>query len=195
MAYVGQVSGRHYNSYEEMVAGERIAAARRDASIIAEDDAAIAAVPLETLRKIAERAAIADDTALGGSRSRADVATWLALRPEYKDGSETNTRLMNHELARQGVRINPTVAELETAYNSLTASNLLDLNQKVLREQETQRTKERASGIKTAGGPLAPKHSEQELYDMPLEDLRRLSNRMVNEDQPWQTEKQNQNGR
>lgn len=176
MAFIGQISGRHYNGYEEMVAGERLAAARQNASIIDEADKAINAVPIETLRIIAERAAIADDHAAGGNRSRKDVATWGALHPEWKD-TPRNVKLMNHELERQGVLINPTVAELETAYNSLTKNELLDLNEKKLREREQKATQQRANQIQEDGGPLAPIYSEQELNEMPLEELRRLSNR------------------
>ena len=175
MAFIGQISGRHYNGYEEMVAGEKIAAAHRDASIIAEQDEVINSIPLDTLRTIADRAAIAADSANNGNRSRADVAAWGALHPEWKD-TPSNIRLMDHELKRQGVLINPTVAELEKAYNSLTESGLLDLNEKKLREREQRLAQQRANNIQENGGPL-PAFNEAEAYSMNMDQLRVQANK------------------
>lgn len=174
MAFIGQISGRHYNSYEEMVVGEKIAVAHRDASIIADQDEVINSIPLDTLRTIADRAAIAADAAQSGKRSRADVAAWGALHPEWKD-TPSNIRLMDHELKRQGVLINPTVGELERAYNSLTESGLLDLNEKKLREREQKLAQQRANTIQESGGPL-PAFNEDEAYSIDMDQLRVRAN-------------------
>jgi hypothetical protein len=124
----------------------------------------------EKVRKFEEQRLKEIATRNDGFRSRQDVAAFHVLHPEYRDDVEANTVLMNHELKRMGVPINPTIEQLETAYYSLRASGVLTLNQAVVAKQEKEAAKERAAAHRNSEPTL------EELYSMPMEDLRRLGN-------------------
>lgn len=129
-------------------------------------------VPTEKLKAILIAAQMETDKRLDAERSKVDVTVWLNLHPEYIN-SDRNRALMRHEL---GGAINPTVAELEEAYQALRGSNVLELNKAELAKQEKQATKDRSTQIKEDGGPLASPYSEDDLYSMPMETLPVLGN-------------------
>lgn len=72
----------------------------------------------------------------------------------------------------------PTLYELEDAFKTLKAAGVLKLNQAELNRQAKEQAQERARQIQARGGGAAvaantPLESEEELYEMPLEEIRR----------------------
>lgn len=94
---------------------------------------------------------------------------FVAGHPEYKD-TNANAALMTHELNRMfGPGLHP-LEHYEKAYESLRSSNFLALDQAELKKQQKAAAKQRFEQERSRS--VTP--SEQELYDMPLDDLRRL---------------------
>jgi hypothetical protein len=170
MAFIGQLTGKKYESLEAMLYEERREAMRRAKPDEAEK--AFADVPTEKLKAILTAAQMGmDDTRIANERSKVDVTVWLNLHPEYVN-SDRNSNLMRHEL---GGSINPTVAELEEAFQSLLPTGLLELNQAVLAKQEKAAMQDRANKIAENGGPLG-RHTEEEMEKMSLHELRLRAN-------------------
>ncbi len=168
MAFIGQLTGKQYESFEAMVYEERREAMRRSNN--SEVGKEYANITLDQLKAICIDAQIIQEGRSGPEAERAkhDATVWLSLHPEYIN-NDYNKKLMEHEM---GV-INPTIQDLENAYQALRASDLLQLDQAEIVKQEQQAANQRAKGIKKAGGPLAPMHTEDEMYSMSLEDLRK----------------------
>lgn len=101
------------------------------------------------------------------NREMADV--FIAEHPEYID-SGVNGRLMTHELRRTFGEGAYTLAQYEQAYESLCNSNFLNLDEKIVREQQKEAARARAQAERARS--VTP--AEQDLYEIPLEDLRRL---------------------
>jgi ribosomal protein L14E/L6E/L27E len=99
-----------------------------------------------------------------GQRGKQDVGTFLAAHPEYKD-CPTNSKLMNAALNLMGVSFNPTVDQLETAYDSFRSNGLLVLDKAEVARQTAEAAKQRADAHKKS------KHTEEEMYAMDLDTL------------------------
>jgi hypothetical protein len=170
MAFIGQISGRHYNSYEEMVANEKIAAAHRDREMIQQQDDILKTIPLETLRVVADRAAYEDKTQQDRLATKKNADAFIAVHPELIDNKSNAFILLNQARTMFGDG-ELTVNNLEDAYQYLRdRTDFLKLDAKELAKQQKAQAKahyetERARSVRP---------TEQELYDMPLEDLRRL---------------------
>ena len=127
----------------------------------------------ETIKKYAEHFLAEEATRVDGFRAREDVNAFLALHPEYKD-TPANAALMNHELKRMGVTINPTLEQNDAAYRSLRESNFLDLDKKVLAKQEAEAAKQRAEDFKNRHV-----HTEDEMNAMSMDELRMRGNGVI----------------
>jgi hypothetical protein len=91
---------------------------------------------------------------------------WTKLHPEYVD-SDANAYLMRHQLRSNGIT-HARFEDFDLAYQQLRESNLLKLDQTVVNAQEIQAAK--VARKKAQKATL----SEEDLYNMPMEDLRRL---------------------
>jgi hypothetical protein len=94
---------------------------------------------------------------------------FIAVHPEYVD-SKANSELMRHQLKTQFGECLYTLEHYESAYEALRASNFLALDQKEVAKQNRAEAKARAEAERARSVPP----TEQQLYEMPLEDLRRL---------------------
>jgi hypothetical protein len=106
----------------------------------------------------------------------------LELHPEFADCDANSEELKRCLYARgqwnpEGTRF-PTLNELEDAFKTLKAAGVLKLNQAELNRQAKEQAQERARKIQARGGVTAaaantPTESEEELYELPLEEIRR----------------------
>jgi hypothetical protein len=101
------------------------------------------------------------------TKDNADV--FLAAHPEFLD-TTANGQLMNHELKRMFGDCLHTFDQYEAAYESLRASNFLALNKAEVEKQRKAAAKARVEVERARS--VEP--SLDELWAMPLEDLRRL---------------------
>lgn len=93
---------------------------------------------------------------------------FVVLHPEFIDAGaigEANGRLMRHELEVKGRWPNPSLADMEEAYVSLSEAGLLRLDQKKINAQRAQELDKRAAEIK------AGQFDEEAAYSMSMEEL------------------------
>jgi hypothetical protein len=164
MPFIGQLTGKQYDTFEHMLYEERKEAMRRAKPDEIERE--FADVPPEKLKAICTAAQMETEGRFEDrARSNADVTIWLNQHPEYVN-NDFNKKLMEHQM---GVK-NPNFQELEVAYQQLRGSNLLQLDQAELVKQEAKSGKERAKQIR-----MTP-YTEEELEAMPLDQLRSVCN-------------------
>jgi hypothetical protein len=94
---------------------------------------------------------------------------FIALHPEFLD-TESNGQAMNRTLQVLYGDTTFTPEHFEQAYAVLRANGMLDVDQAVIVQQEQAAADERAK----AARERSVGHSMEELYEMDLEDLRRL---------------------
>jgi hypothetical protein len=94
---------------------------------------------------------------------------FIAGHGEYID-SVPNAQLMRHQLVTMFGDRQHSLGEFEQAYAALRESNFLALNKTEVARQQKEAAKQRYESERAKS--VEP--SEQQLYDMPLEDLRRL---------------------
>jgi len=103
--------------------------------------------------------------------SAENAAVWLSGHPEFEK-TAANISLMNHELqSRFGLR-EYSIEDYEIAYESLCASNFLQLNKTVLAAQKHQTDKQRyeAAKARTAAIAFDPNKNYDELS---LDEIRK----------------------
>jgi hypothetical protein len=118
------------------------------------------------------------------SASSVDTATFLELHPEFVDCDANSEELKRCLYARgqwnpDGTKF-PTLYQIEDAFKTLKAAGVLKLNQAELQRQAKGEAQERARQIRARGGVAAvaanmPTESEEELYELPMPELRRRS--------------------
>src|SRR5690349_13091201 len=98
MPFIGQLTGKQYETFELMLHEERKEAMRR--ATRSEREREFADVPLEKLRAICIAAQIEQE---GGTEDRAraaaDATIWLNNHPEYIN-NDFNKKLMLHQIGR-----------------------------------------------------------------------------------------------
>ncbi len=144
---------------------DRVMAFRNDDSSALSAEEQLTAEQIKT----AERLAQANDQVTQNKIARGQNAdAFLAAHPEVLD-TAANTKLIVHELARMfGTDALYTIENYEAATDSLRRSGLLKINEAEAAKQKKEADKQRAAAATKAEPTL------EELYNMPMEDLRRL---------------------
>jgi hypothetical protein len=124
--------------------------------------------PADKIRAAAEMFQREDTVRHNQQQSGINADAFLTMHPEIYD-TQRNAELFKHELHRMFGESLLTVNEYEAAYESLRASNLLSLNKTEVEKQRKAADKARYAAQKAQ--TVTP--SEQDLYDMPLDELRR----------------------
>jgi len=164
MAFIGQLTGKQYETFEHMLYEERKEAMRRAKPDEIERE--FADVPLEKLKAICNAAQMeTEGRTEDRARSNADVTIWLNQHPEYIN-NDHNKKLMLHEIGRA----NPTFQEMEFGYQQLREADLLQLDRAEVVKQEAKNSKERAKQTRTTP------YTEAELEAMSLDQLRSVCN-------------------
>jgi len=127
----------------------------------------------EQIKVLFNKAARSEQQKAADVESRQNSDTWCQLHSEYVD-NPANAALMNHQLRTMGIE-NPTVQDLELAYEQLKFSGFLKLNQAELARQQKAAAQDRANGIREQGG-VFPQFNESEAEGLDLEEVRRLAN-------------------
>jgi hypothetical protein len=173
-SYRGIFSNRTFNSVDELIMAERQAAIQQ-VTPSTDEEIAFNNLPLEevqaTLKQLEKEERL--KALVPKTQHNADV--WVTAHPEYRDGSTRNARLMAKQLALNGVvETEATFDDYEKAFNQLSKSGLLNVDQKVVTRQQNEALKKEADALRNAVTP-----SEQELYEMPMEHLRMLADGVI----------------
>jgi hypothetical protein len=162
--YHGKVTGVEYPTLEMMLQAERLEIMRRSRPDGKRDLDSLS--PAE-VRDYLEQEAMTNQEREARANSQACADGFSQLHPEYID-NDKNAETMKHACALLGI-VNPNLNQIEEVYQRCRVQGLLYLNQKVLNEQFTQSTRTYAEDLKAA----STMPSEEELYSMPLEEIRR----------------------
>lgn len=168
MAFIGQLTGKVYDSKEAMLHYERLEARRRAPRNPA--DELLDKLTPEQIRELDTRARLSDEQKTLQQQMGVDLQVFLDEHPEYLDCPE-NSGAMKFYLEGRGVNTQSgTVSyyEIEQAYRDLRAGGFLTLKQDVVRQQEAQRVRERGAAIKAQSTPF----NEDAAYEMSLDELR-----------------------
>ena len=111
----------------------------------------------------------ADQARQDAAAERQTGDTFIAGHPEYVD-NEANAKLMQHELFNRFGAGRHSLEQFEQAYEALRASNFLALNKVEVAKQQKAAAKQRYEAERARSGTP----SEDELYSMDMDSLRRL---------------------
>jgi hypothetical protein len=140
------------------------------------EDATFDELPADKIKELFAKAAQSDQQKADAAMSRGEMDVWIKTHPEYRDHAANAKQLLN-QVRTMFSTVTPSLQQAEAAYDALRDTDLLDINQAELARQKDRSDAQRAKEIQDAGGVYVHGHpSEQEMYEMPLEDLRRLGN-------------------
>jgi hypothetical protein len=175
----GPLTGKYYDSVEARNHYELREAQHRGAD---PTDMLLEGLTTDQIRALDQRARLSEQQKLDHATSGVDTATFLELHPEYVDCDHNSEEMKRCLYARghwnpEGTKW-PTLPQWENALESLKAVGVLKLNQAELQRQAKGEAQERARRIQARGGVAAvvantPTESEEELYSLPLEEIRR----------------------
>jgi hypothetical protein len=139
-------------------------------------DATFEDLPAEKIRELFEKSAQSERDKELAAASQHMMDVWTKLHPEYRDHQPNAIQLLNQTEAMFGTR-KPNLEQAEAAYELLLQNGLLDIDQAELNRQKSKRDAAKAQEIEDAGGVYVYGHpSEAELYEMPMDELRRRGN-------------------
>jgi len=124
--------------------------------------------PKEKVKAAAEMFQRNDQAHINAAEMQKTGTAWTKLNPQYID-NDANAQLMRHQLRSNGVA-KATLADFDLAYEQLKESGFLKLDKAELAKQE----KDAAKALAEAERAHSVEPSIDDLYSMPLEDLRRL---------------------
>jgi hypothetical protein len=174
--FIGSLTQREYDSLDAMIAQERQAAIEQQGSEKQTDlERAFDALPIEEQQQVLRNAEKQSQAVLDGQVTQQNADSWLTLHPEFRDDT-ANAKLMREQLLLNGVVNRPTTIEdYEIANRQLVAAGLVRQNPAALRKQQAQEVLDRANhAVKTS--VAFDKTTEQEMYELPLDEVRRRAN-------------------
>ena len=162
--YHGKVTGVDYASFEQMLEAERLEIMRRSGPDGKRD---LNSLSPSEIRDFINDEAMSNQERSARAHSQACADGFAQTHPEYVD-NKRNAETMKHACALLGI-VNPNLNQMEEVYGRCKAEGLLELNQKVLNEQYALSTRTYAEDLKAANAMP----TEEELYALPLEEIRR----------------------
>jgi hypothetical protein len=179
--YFGPLTGKYYDSLEAMHHYELREAQHRG---VDPTEMLLEGLTTDQIAALDKRVRQGEQVQVDRSASSVDTATFLELHPEFVDCDANSEELKRCLYARgqwnpDGTKF-PTLYQIEDAFKTLKAAGVLKLNQAELQRQAKGEAQERARQIRARGGVAAvaanmPTESEEELYELPMPELRRRS--------------------
>jgi hypothetical protein len=173
--FVGTLTKRTFDNIDEMIASERLAAIQQ-VPHPSEEEIALEDMPLDEFQTTLKQLERGEQQKGKGLTTGSNGDAWLTLHPEFID-SERNAKLMRQQLATMGVLEDvASIANYETAYKQLFPSGLLSLNKQSIAKQHREELQQRASEAVSVGGSIFDKTSEDEMYSLDVEELKKRAN-------------------
>lgn len=130
------------------------------------------ALPLEEVQALCKAAVQAEEAAQNAPQNQLNADAFLTNHREIFD-NEHNARMISMQLKADGVTGVVTQAQYEHATEQLNASGLLTLNKNVL-------AKQRAAEVqRTAAEHVVENLSEEDMENLPLDELRKRANQQL----------------
>lgn len=170
--FVGAFSKATFDSVDALIANERIAA-QQQVTPLSDAEQTLEKLPIEQVQTLLREGERAEQQRVNAGHSQLNADAWLTLHKEYVDCA-SNARLIVMQLKSNGVSERAAnVEDYEIAAKQLRQSGLLKLNSKQVREQHAAEVQRIASEAVNTPGNIFDKTSESEMYNLPLEELRR----------------------
>lgn len=175
-SWKGVLTGRSYDSIDGLIANERQAAIAKMG--VSDGERALDNLPqeqaLNLIKKLEHTAQHESDAA----EMQANCDAWISLRPDYRD-SIHNGKLLTNQLRSNGVTGVASIEQLEIADRDLQASGLLERNPKQVAKQQEQAIRARAEAAVAEGGSVWDQATEDDMYEMDLEEVRKRANKVL----------------
>jgi hypothetical protein len=173
--FKGAFTKQTFNSLDELIAQERRAALQQVTPSSAEQ-IAFENLPNEQALPLIRQAERVAQRKANAPQVQYNSDAWMTLHPEYVD-DDHNANLMTMQLRANGCdERTASIEDCEIAYRQLRASGLLKLDAQTVREQHTKELKQSAKQALNTPGTLFDKTSEEEMYSLPLDELKRRAN-------------------
>lgn len=165
--FYGRLTGKVYDSEVAMRHHERLEMMRRNKP--SGEQEAFDNLPAEKIRELFNQAATSEQEKIDQQVASQDIGTFLELHPEYDDSNKSpNGPAMKIFLTARGIKY-PTLAQLEEAFETLSAQGMVQLKPEVVVKQQQEIYKQRAEDFRASR--IMP--SDDELSGMSLEEIRR----------------------
>jgi hypothetical protein len=175
--FKGFYTKRTFTDLDTYLAQERQAAIEQQAADKPTDiERALNALPIEDFQATVKNAVRSHQVIADGKISQQNADSWISLHPEYRDDA-ANGKLLLAQLRLNGVVNRPvTIEDYEIANRQLVESGMVRQNPAQLRKQEEQAVLDRAQAAVNTPGSVFDKTTENEMYELPLDELRRRAN-------------------
>jgi hypothetical protein len=168
--YKGTLTGREFDSLQEMIGIERQAALNK-APEATKDEQAFERLPIEEQKRLLREGERGEQLKVNGLKTWKNGDAWITLHPEYVD-SEHNARLIKMQLAANGASDNnASIQDYEVAGKQLIEAGLLTLKQTAVTNQHAAEVAQLASQAVKTPGTVFDNTSEEEMYNLPMEEL------------------------
>lgn len=172
----GALSGETFDSIDSLIAMERQVAIQQmrpeptaEETAFDELPAAQALALLREAEKLQQRKAQAADVQTNGD-------AWITISPWYAD-NQRNAHLMKMQLAANGFSEDTaTIEQFEICGRQLRESGLLTLNKAAVAKEHVAEVAQRAADATKQPGSVFDSTSEDEMYNLDLDEVRRRAN-------------------
>jgi hypothetical protein len=173
----GVLTGQTFDSVDDLIVAERQAALHNlrpgDAS---PEELALDQLPLEQVQLLLREGARQEQRKPKLVETRLNGDAWFSLNPWYVD-NDHNAHLMKMQLAANGfAEDTTTVEQFEKCAKQLRESDLLTLNKRAVAKERVAEVAQRASESVKQQGTVFDDTSEEDMYNLPLEELKRRAN-------------------
>jgi hypothetical protein len=170
--FKGTLTGIEFGTLDEMISQERQAALRQMPEPTKEE-IAFNRLPIEQQKAFLREGERGERVEANAPQTRINADAFLTLHPEIVD-SERNAHLIKMQLVANGITDNNvSIPDYEKATNQLRESGLLTLNKAALNKQHAAEVARLASEAAQTPGSVFDTTSEEEMYALPMEELRK----------------------
>jgi len=171
--FKGVFTKQEFNSLDGLIANERQACIEAQAAVKPTDlERAFDHLPAEDALQLIKDAEKRSQAIADGKVTAQNGDSWLTLHPEFRD-DEANAKFMREQLILNGVTGVVTIEDYERANRQLVSAGLIRQNPAQLKKQRAQEVVDRAKRAVETPGSIFDTTSEAEMYNLPLDELRR----------------------
>jgi len=180
--FVGALTKREYTDLDTMLKQERHAAIQRlGAEKESPEEEAFNALSLEDQKTMLLEAERTHQVNVDAVVSKDAADSWVSMSPTYRD-NDGNAKLLLAQMRhnQKGKAAQPfTIQEHEIANRQLVASGLIRQNPIAVKKVEAQAVIDRAQAARNEPGSPWDNTSEEEMENLPLDELRRRADRQL----------------
>lgn len=175
----GVLTGQTFDSVDDMIAAERQASIQKLRPVATPEEEAFEGLPFEQVQTLLREGERQEQrkTKIGDTQKNGDA--WITINPWYVDNKH-NAHLMKMQLAANGFSEDTaTIEQFEICGRQLRESGLLTLNKSAVAKEHVAEVAQRASEAVKQPGSVFDNTTEDEMYNLDLEEVRRRANAVM----------------